>query len=254
MKKYVLILIVLILVGVGLGIQFFTQDEKLDQTVFLETTESIRNLQALDKNLLLLLNQSRFDEGFDHLQIYELDYQISEEFDNLRYEALFEEIEKSAELSASIEQFEAQFGSREELLDGYEESNIAVAENLVAVANLVEELQASDTISSQAQLSKSFIQNDALLFKLALNKPLERDLLIVGSSSVLDPELQTKLNQYHVALNTISQNYPTAVSGYKALNDLGTGELLDTIEKNYVGYHNQAIGGTTSLRLSLIHI
>jgi len=252
MKKYALILIVLILVGVGLGIQFFTQDEKLDQTVFLETTESIRNLQALDKNLLLLINQSRFDEGFDHLQIYEVDYQISEEFDNLRYEALFEEIEKSAELSASVDQFETQFGSREELLDAYEESNVAVAENLVAVASLVEELQVSDAISSQAPLSKSFIQNDALLFKLALNKPLESDLLIVESSLELEPELQTKLDEYHEALNTISQNYPTAVSSYKELNNLGTGELLDTIEKNYVGYHNQAIGGTTSLRNALI--
>lgn len=252
MKKYALILIVLILVGVGLGIQFFTQDEKLDQTVFLETTESIRNLQALDKNLLLLLNRSRFDETFDHLQIYEVDYQISEEFDNLRYEALFEEIEKSAELSASVEQFKTQFESREELLDSYEESNIAVAENLVAVANLVEELQASDAISSQAPLSKSFIRNDALLFKLALNRPFESDLLIVESNLELEPELQTKLDEYHQALNTISQNYPTAVNSYKALNDLGTGELLDTIEKNYVGYHNQAIGGTTSLRNALI--
>ncbi len=252
MKKYALILIVLILVGVGLGIQFFTQDEKLDQTVFLETTESIRNLQALDKNLLLLLNQSRFDEGFDHLQIYEVDYQISEEFDNLRYEALFEEIEKSAELSASVDQFETQFGSREELLDSYEESNVAVAENLVAVAKLVEELQVSDTISSQVPLSKSFIQNDALLFKLALNKPLGSDLLIVESSLELEAELQAKLDEYHEAINTISQNYPTAVSSYRALNDLGTGELLDTIEKNYVGYHNQAIGGTTSLRNALI--
>lgn len=252
MKKYALILIVLILIGLGLGIQFFTQDEKLDQTVFLETTESIRNLQALDKNLLLLLNRSRFDASFDHLQIYEVDYQISEEFDNLRYEALFEEIEKSAELSASVEQFKTQFESREELLDGYEESNIAVAESLVSVANLVEELQVSDAISSQAPLTKSFIRNDALLFKLALNRPFESDLLIVESGIELEPELQTKLNEYHQALNTISQNYPTAINSYKALNNLGTGELLDTIEKNYVGYHNQAIGGTTNLRNALI--
>jgi len=252
MKKYALILIVLILVGVGLGIQFFTQDEKLDQTVFLETTESIRNLQALDKNLLLLLNRSRFDAGFDHLQIYEVDYQISEEFDNLRYEALFEEIEKSAELSASIDQFKTQFESREELLDSYEENNIAVAENLVAIARLVEELQASDEIASQATLSKSFIQNDARLFKLALNRPLESELLIVESSVELDETLKAKLDEYHQALDTISENYPGAVNGFKTLNELGTGELLDTIEKNYVGYHNQAIGGSTNLRNALI--
>ena len=52
MKKYAIILFALILLGIGLTIVFFTQDEKLDQTVFLQTTESIRNLQSLDKNLL----------------------------------------------------------------------------------------------------------------------------------------------------------------------------------------------------------
>jgi len=170
MKKYVLILVILILVGVGLGAQFFTQDEKLDQTVFIETTESIRNLQALDKELLLLLNQSRFDSEFDHLQIYELDYQISEEFDNLRYEALFEEIENSPELSSAIESFRTQFESREPLLDAYEEGNVEVAESLVNVAKLRASLQSNQDISSQLELANSFNLNEAQLFRLALGR------------------------------------------------------------------------------------
>ena len=113
MKKFALILVALILIGIGLSIQFFTQNEKLDQTVFQQTTESIGNLQTLDRSLLVLLKESRFDSGFDHSQIYELDYQISEEFDNLRYEALFEEIEKSPDLSVAVDAFKTQFESRE---------------------------------------------------------------------------------------------------------------------------------------------
>jgi len=252
MKKYALILVVLILVGVGLGVQFFTQDEKLDQTVFLETTESIRNLQALDKNLLLLLNQSRFDSEFDHLQIYEFDYQISEEFDNLRYEALFEEIEESPDLSVAIEAFKTQFESREELLDSYEEGNVAVAESLVNIARLSANLQTNQAISSQENLAKSFILNETQLFSLALGRKVDLDLSVVESELELDTAVQTQLAEYNDSINTITQSYPQTIEAYTALNALGTGQLLDTIEEHYVSYHNQAIGGNENLTYALI--
>ena len=252
MKKYALILIILILVGVGLGVQFYTQDDKLDQQVFLETTESIRNLQALDKSLLLLLNQSRFDSEFDHLQIYELYYQISEEFDNLRYEALFEEIETSDDLSAAVQRFHTQFTSREELLDAYEESNVAVAESLVKIAHLGAELRTNPAVSSQTVLANSFVLNETQLFNLALGRSLNVDLSIVAPQEPLAEPEQLKLDEYHSAINTISQNYPTAVASYNDLNALGTGKLLDTIEEQYVSYHNQAIGDSTNLTYALI--
>ncbi len=252
MKKYALILIILILLGVGLSVQFFTQDEKLDQTVFLETTESIRNLQALDKSLLLLLNQSRFDSEFDHLQIYELDYQISEEFDNLRYEALFEEIENSPDLSASIETFKTQFESREELLDAYEEGNVAVAENLVSIAGLSANLRVNEQISSQTELANSFTLNETQLFSLALGRKIDINLQVIESAIELPETIEAQLSDYHESINTIATRYPQTVQAYNNLNELGTGELLDNIEEQYVSYHNQAIGGSANLTYGLI--
>jgi len=251
MKKYALILVFLIMVGVGLGVLFFTQDEKLDQTVFLETTESIRNLQSLDKNLLLLLNQSRFDSEFDHLQIYEVDYQISEEFDNLRYEALFEEIEKNPDLSAAIETFKTQFDSREELLDGYEEGNVAIAQNLVNIARLGGELRTNKDIASQTDLANSFVVNENKLFGLALGRQFDVDLSVIGSTIELSAPAQAQLDEYHEAVNTIKESYGPTVEAYDNLNSLGTGALLDTIEEQYVSYHNQAIGGSTTLTYAL---
>lgn len=252
MKKYALILIVLILIGVGLGVQFFTQDNKLDQTVFLETTESIRNLQTLDKNLLLLLNQSRFDSEFDHLQIYELDYQISEEFDNLRYEALFEEIEESPEISAAIETFKTQFESREELLDAYEGGNVAVAESLVVIAGLSANLSANKKIASQTELAKSITSNEVQLFSLALGRKADIKLSVIDSKAELVDPIKSLLSDYHQAIGTIATRYPQTVQAYNDLNALGTDELLDNIEKQYVRYHNQAIGGSTNLTYGLI--
>ena len=252
MKKYVLILIVLILVGIGLSFQVLTQEEKLDQTVFLETTKSIRNLQSLDKNLLILLNQSRFNLEFDHSKIFELDYQISEEFDNLRYEALFEEIENSAELSASVEAFGAQFESREELLNAYEASNTSVAQNLVRVAELRAELNIDAGIAPQAILTQSFILNETQLFNLALGRDVELELLIIQPSIELSNSAEKLLSEYHDAIRTITAAYPQALQSYLDLNQLGTGERLDQIENDYVSYHNQAISGSNNLRNALI--
>jgi len=252
MKKYAFILVILILVGIGLGVQFFTQDDKLDQTVFLETTESIRNLQSLDKSLLLLLNQSRFDSDFDHLQIYEIDYQISEELDNLRYEALFEEIENSPDLNKVIEQFRTQFESREELLDTYEEGNVSIAESLVTVSGLSANLRANPAISSQIKLADSITQNEIQLFSLALGRKISIDLSVIKSEEDLAESLQAQLDEYHEAINTISESFPSTLKAYNDLNNLGTGALLDTIEEQYVSYHNQAIGQSTNLTYALI--
>ena len=252
MKKYGLIILILICIGIALGVKFFTQEEKLDQLVFLETTESIRNLQALDKNLLLLLNQSRFDPEFDHSQIYELDYEISEEFDNLRYDALFEEIEQSPELSASVETFKTQFDTREGLLDVYEQANQAVASNLVTIADLNAKLQSNTDILAQLELAESLIENETQLFSLALGRNSDVKLMTVESTIELSDQVKTQLQDYHQAISTISENYPQTINAYIELNELDIGGLLDTIEQNYVTYHNQAIGASTSLRNALI--
>ena len=106
MRNYAIILLVLGAIGFALTVQFFTQDKKLDQTVFISTTESIRNLQTLDENLRLLLNQSRFNSRFDHHQLRDINLQLSVEFDTLRFDALFEEIESSEQLSKRVTAFE----------------------------------------------------------------------------------------------------------------------------------------------------
>ncbi|MFT6407397.1 MAG: signal transduction histidine kinase [Arenicella sp.] len=252
MKKYALILIFLMLIGIGLSIQFLTQDERLDQTVFQQTTESIRNLQALDKSLLLLLNESRFDTDFDHAQIYELDYQISEEFDNLRYEALFEEIEKSPDLSIAVDVFKTQFESREELLEDYEQGNVAIAKSLMQISNLGARLQTTAEIASQTELAKLFVFNQTQLFSLALGRRVELDLSVITANSDFIASVKTQMSDYNLAIETIAENYPKTLKAYENLNALATSDLLDTIEQHYVSYHNQAIGGSNNLRNALI--
>lgn len=252
MKKYAIILFVLILIGVGLSVQLFTQEEKLDQTVFLQTTVSIRNLQTLDKNLRLLLNQSRFNIKFEHEQLSDLNYQISEEFDNLRFDALFEEIEGSPELSEAVSAFKKEFAEREEKLDGYIEGNVSLSQSLLTIQELTNTLEQNEQVLAQPALAQSLATNKTALFDLTLGGDLNSELSIVQPEFDADQELGETLANYFAAVTTIQQRHPTTLTLFNELNQLDTGELLDTIEDRYAAYHNQAIGGSNALRNALI--
>jgi len=252
MKKYAIILFILVLIGVGLTVLFFTQDEKLDQTVFIETTESIRNLQSLDKNLLLLLNQSRFDPQFDNEQLGELNYQISEEFDNLRYNALFEEIEKSAELSEAVVRFKEKFDSRDDVLNSYIDGNTEISQSLSKVQSLSSQLQVDVNIGAQKELIDALTENKAELLALALGEESDTSLALIDSPENLSPETGSMLGSYNTAVSNINDLKLDTLRAFKRLSELETGGLIDTIERHYVSYHNQAIGGSTLLRNGLI--
>ena len=252
MKKYAIILLVLIVIGIALSVQLFTQEEKLDQTVFLQTTESIRSLQTLDKNLRLLLNQSRFNLKFDHDQLSELNYQISEEFDNLRFDALFEEIEQSPELSAAVSAFEEKFADRDEKLEAYIEGNLSISQNLVTTRELFNTLDQNDNVRTQSAFLKSLAANKTTLLDLALGNDLKSDLAVAPLEEELDAELTNSIEQYRTAISSIKELHPETLKLYEDLNQLDTGELLDTIEDRYASYHNQAIGGSNALRNGLI--
>jgi len=252
MKKYAIILLVLIVIGIALSVQLFTQKEKLDQTVFLQTTESIRNLQTLDKNLRLLLNQSRFNTAFDHEQLSELNYQISEEFDNLRFDALFEEIEGSPELSEAVSAFENKFASREETLDGYIEGNTNLSQSLVTIQELTGTLEQNDQIRTQSEFLKSLAANKTGLFDLTLGTELTKPLSVIQPDIDQQSPIAKDVERYHGAVSTIGELHLATLKQYDDLNQLDTGELLDSIEDRYTAYHNQAIGGSNTLRNGLI--
>lgn len=252
MKKYAIILLVLIVIGIALTVQLFTQEEKLDQTVFLQTTESIRSLQTLDKNLRLLLNQSRFNLKFDHEQLSELNYQISEEFDNLRFDALFEEIERSPELSAAVSAFEEKFVSRDEKLEAYIDGNISLSQSLVTIRDLFNTLDQDDSVRAQSAFLKSLAANKTSLLDLVLGNDLNNSLAVASLEVEVSTELTNSIEKYRNALSTINELHPATLSLYGELNQLDTGELLDTIEDRYASYHNQAIGGSNALRNGLI--
>jgi len=256
MKKYAITLLVLTLIGIVLTFLFVTQDEKLDQTVFIDTTESIRNLQSLDKNLLVLLDQSRFNSKFDHELLLETNYQLSEEFSNLRYEALFEEIESSQTLSTAINNFDDGYASREQELDIYVDSNGAVSEALGVLIQTTQDIQAADLGTASAPVNGLLGKTNAQVFAMALNNQIIDSEEIIDQLNDLKVEAPTEFlslfDQYTEAVTQIVDNSEEAEISYKALTSLDTGSLLDAIEEEYVTYHNQAISGSTLFLNALV--
>lgn len=257
MKKYALILIVFILIGIALIARFLTQDQRLDQTVFLQTTESIRNLQALDKNFSLLLSQSRFNSSFDHSELSDTNYQISEEFDNLRFDALFEEIEASPSLSSAVSEFETQFLSREETLESYIEGNTKIAESLATISSVSETLQQQDLQTSALAIESLLARNNAAIYRLTLggDLSLEDDAQINDISDLQFSVSQTiakQLSEYKSATTILFSLHPATKQDFNALQAIKTAPFLDTIENEYTAFHNLAIGGSNQLRNALI--
>ncbi|MEM7357954.1 MAG: ATP-binding protein [Pseudomonadota bacterium] len=247
MKKYAIILLIMIAIGVALAVQNVTQTQRLDQTVFLQTTESIRNLQSLDKNLSVLLNQSRFSAGFDHEQLLDTNYEISEEFDNLRFDALFEEIEGSPELSAAVQRFEEQFVTREEQLEDYISANTKIAEGLqkinsldAAITDIPEIGRVNSEIYRLTISNSSGADAEAMLLPLA---QLQFDA---------EAELSPSISLFREAAADIFGNHEAATTNFNSLIQKNTGPLLDQIETEYTAYHNQAIGGSNQFRNALI--
>ena len=258
MKFYLLILFTLIIIGLGLAYNFFNQEEKLDETVFLTTTDSIRNLQTLDKNLLILLQQSRFNAQFDNESLSETHYQLSEEFDNLRYDALFEEIEASESLSNAIDNFDEKFFMRDEVLEEYISSNVLVSESLNTIRSSLATMNLAETAQDNSLAKQLIEQTNSDIYQVALglsiDTPDESDIntriqQIRSASEDID---QALINNYTDATTTFWNNYQTSLNAYNVLTAIETGPLLDDIENEYTEHHNKAIESSTQLRNALI--
>jgi signal transduction histidine kinase len=252
MRKYLITLLVLVCIGFGLAIQFFTQGQQLDQTVYLRTTESIRNLQTLDKNLRLLLNQSRFNSQFDHHHLRDTHFELSAEFDNLRFEALFEEIESSPQLSQTVTAFEQAFTDRDALLEQYISANRKIIDYLLVVNKTAPALQSNNELKQQPELYASIIEVQSKLFGLTLGKSLVGEFELIESAIGLPREIDRKLFEYRAAVSEISEHYLFADALYQKLFEFDTDTLLNQIESDYAAYHNDAIEGSHELRNALI--
>lgn len=267
MKKYALILTILVLVGLALAFMSFTQGQRLDKDVFIETTESIRNLQSLDKSMLLLIYQSRYDAEFDSDELLDTSQQISEEFDNLRNEALYDEIQLNPELSKSIASFEEYYSLRKDRLKEYIESNTTISNSLINISILTYQLTDEQNIGKNASFESISFQAllgkiSALMYDIIIGEDLQRSVLendrnqLITISSEYSFENQQKtqelISDFVNDINAVLSSYEPSKQQFGKLNSLNASQLLNDIEDNYTVYHNESITKSNQFRNILL--
>ena len=242
MKIYATILLLMVLIGITLTVYLVSTGSRLDQTVFQQTTKSIRSLQAIDKTLQQLLTKSQFVGVADHQQLDELNYQLSEEFDNLRYDALFEEIEGSPILSHAVQHADQLFNLRDQYLESYLALNRDFASALNDLRNDTFLLRhTNDTERSSTDLL-TLNQINLLLMDLATGMPGSLDTNL----------LQNPTTNLEAHAQKIARLYPQTIAALERVSQVPIAEQLDKIEEAYTDFHNQAIAKANRFRNALI--
>jgi len=267
MKKYAIIIAILILGGLLLAVQFFSQDQRLDKNSFIESTESIRNLQALDKGLLLLVYQSRYNSEFDNDELIDTNEQISEELNNLKFEALYTSLEKSPKLRKSLSNFEEHYKTKRAILDNYVDSNIDISNALINISILTYQLTDESNTGANATFQSITFQAliskiNALFYDLVIGEELQSQVLITDRDqfielskevSFLNPEkAQQHVNQLVTDINTILSKNERATEQFNTLGSLKTALLLNDIQDKYTNYHNQVLNQSNKFNNALI--
>lgn len=242
MKIYATILLFMVLIGIALTAYMVNTDSRLDQTVFQQTTKSIRNLQALDKKLQQLLIKSQFVGVADRQQLDELNYQLSEEFDNLRYDALFEEIEGSPILSGAVENADQLFKQRDEYLEFYLTINLDFA-------NALDMLRRDNLLLSQRSVSESLVEDATTLNQINL---LLMDLATGMPASVDTAELENPSNELEAHAQQVAILYPQTLTALDRVSEVPIAKQLDLIEEAYTDFHNLAIAKANRFRNALM--
>ncbi|MEO0367968.1 MAG: ATP-binding protein [Pseudomonadota bacterium] len=155
------------------------QQQTIDQRVFNETMTSFRNLQAKDGYFQQVLRESRYNANLDKESLLDTHYDLSEEFDNLRFEALFEEIEANPSLARATRNFEEKFIQREAAIEDY----IAAAEQSPTDA-----VQADPILGSQPSLDVASNEFDSLI---ALETNNELDNMIANYVAVHEKAIES---------------------------------------------------------------
>lgn len=258
MKKYIISLVILVIIGAALAYLSFNDNKSLDDQVYLDSTVSVRNLKIIDNDLNIELFVVRYENKNFYDGIEGLIVGLSEEFDNLRFEALFEEIESSPELSQAVTHFEKELLEKQKHIEAFVKNH-----RLLVEANEVfAETARIDSPINQIT-NKLSLQSDIISVNIHFYRYLENS----------SEENKNKLNNDIAHIEGMIENYSdddqSVIYGYiKTLSDIiilseemqkhftlaiiqATGDSLNELASAYVDFHNNAIEQSNTLRNAL---
>ena len=259
MKKYIITLLLLIGLGVVLAYVTLQQNLQYNEEVYLKTTASIRNLKLIDNNINILLFKARHQNQSNYNQLEQLGFALNEEFDNLRFEALFEEIEKSPALNKATISFDEALRIKEKNIAAFIENNQSLMQANEDFLNssgakspireIVKKLSIEEEVNALNINFYQFLQESSNDNKRRLNNSIAYIGVLIESSNEDD---QAVVYGYIKTLSDVIINTEETQQFFTAAVDLSTTRHLNELEQAYVGYQNQVLEKSGNLQLALI--
>ncbi len=246
------------MIGIALGYLSFTEDKALDDQVYLDSTVSVRNLKIIDNDLNIELFVVRYENKNFYDGIEGLIVGLSEEFDNLRFEALFEEIESSSELSDAVTDFENEWLEKQKHIEAFIKNHRLLIEANAVFAETTKPDSPINQITSKLALESDiisvnihfyrYLENSSPENKDSLNNDIARILSNVESyeeddQSVIYGYIRT-LSDIIILSEEMQKHFTLAIIQ-------ATGDSLNNLASAYVDFHNSAIEQANTLRNAL---
>ena len=257
MKKYIIGLTILIAIGIALAYLSYKESQSLDDDVYVNTTLSIRNLQTINNNLDITLFNTRYNNKDDNA-IAIMTETLSEEFDNLRFEALFEEIESNNDLQQATTEFENVWLTKLDNIDLFVSNHRLLSEanntiidstkidseiNKISHIHALQEKIIATTVHFYRYLNNSHTEN-----KTQLNNDISN---ILNTIEEYTEEDQSIIYGYIKTLTDIILLTEETEKYFSLATQNDTELMLNALASTYVNFQNNNIENANVIRQAL---
>lgn len=259
MKKYTITILLLIFAGIYLGYLAVKQSITIDEGVYLETSKSIRFLKTLDTSINLLLFKLNYEKADAYSTLDQLNVSISDEFDALRFEALFEEIERSPDLDTKAENFGDRLIEKQRSTESFIEEQKKLRALDKKLNRVYRDMQKFIETAKSSILSEQILETKINFYLFLETLSQERKSLLNNnitslSNALNDTELKDTalLQEYVDIISTIVSTKETVQTYFLESVNASTTERLDAFEQSYANFHNGQINESKEFRTVLI--
>lgn len=259
MKKYIIIVLLLAIVGSVLGIFVFKENQQIEESLHVETTQAIRKMKILDNQLNVLLFKSRYGLEKNYDNIAKTFISLRKEYDNLKSTILFEEINRNEELKRKFIKYDEQLVIKKDLVESFKTNNAVLINSsnymlvlgglVFDIAKLMEDVKAKDYIANI----------NLAVYKFLMTEDIDSKQYIQASFTDLqkyEPSLEDYENvlfaEYILHLKTILERREETQNYLVRAVEQPTNKVLNELEATYINYHNTILEKSSGLRNALI--
>ena len=259
MRKYIAIILLLIVIGAVLGYFTFKENQQLKEEIHIKSTEAIRSMKILDNSLNVLLFKVRYGLETNYDKVAQITNELSEEFDYLRYTALFEEIEEFESLNKAVLNYDEQSIIKQELVENFKTNNAVLVNSSRYLPILGEQMYEIAKKIKNSEIQQNIGDINLAVYKymktedLGSKQQIETALPVLqGYDGKLKDNEKILLSEYISHLKTIIERRTDTQAYLVRAVEQPTGRMLNELESAYVEYHNTVLEKANRLLNALI--